>query len=52
VTTKSPSWNGEIVFQPMAPHCWGPPLTDLLPKMVRQVEHNAPGGADLKSWRY
>ncbi|HEY3934005.1 MAG TPA: alpha/beta hydrolase-fold protein [Gemmatimonadales bacterium] len=52
VTTKSPAWSGEIVFQPMAPHCWGPPLTDLLGKMTAQMQKDAPAGADLKRWRY
>jgi hypothetical protein len=48
----NPKWTGEIVFQPMAPHCWGPSLQELLPKMTRQIETYAPSGADLRSWRY
>jgi hypothetical protein len=51
-TTTAPKWGGEIVFQPMAPHCWGPPMSELMMKMTRHMEQNAPAGADLKSWRY
>jgi hypothetical protein len=51
-STTSPKWSGEIVFQPMAPHCWGPSLPELLPKMAAQIERHAPNGADLTSWRY
>jgi hypothetical protein len=29
----------------MAPHCWGPSLEELLPKMAAQVERFAPAGA-------
>ncbi|MEQ1692805.1 MAG: alpha/beta hydrolase-fold protein [Gemmatimonas sp.] len=50
--TTSPKWSGEIVFQPMAPHCWGPPMPELMGKMVQQMERKAPSGADLRSWRY
>ena len=48
----NPAHTGEIVFQPMAPHCWGPSLQELIPKMTSHMEKNAPAGADLKSWRY
>lgn len=51
-TTTNPKWSGEIVYQPMAPHCWGPPLPELIPKMAAQVDKNAPPGADTKSWKY
>jgi hypothetical protein len=51
-TTTEPRWAGEIVFQPMAPHCWGPGLPELLPKMAAQVERRAPAGADVRGWRY
>ena len=51
-TTTAPKWSGEIVFQPMAPHCWGPPMQELLGKMTLQMERTAPPGADLKGWRY
>ena len=47
-----PKWTGEILFQPMAPHCWGPRGAELTQKMVAQMEKYAPRGADLKSWRY
>jgi hypothetical protein len=47
-----PKWTGEILFQPMAPHCWGPRGTEMTQKMVAQMERSAPAGADLKSWRY
>jgi hypothetical protein len=50
--TTSPKWTGETIFQPMAPHCWGPPLPDLIAKMTSAMGHNAPAGADLKGWRY
>jgi hypothetical protein len=49
--TTSPKWTGEIVYQPMAPHCWGPGLDELLPKMAAQVERHAPAGAP-NGWRY
>ena len=48
----NPKWTGEIIFQPMAPHCWGPPMQELIDKMVVQMEKYAPAGADLKGWRY
>ncbi|HEY4321903.1 MAG TPA: alpha/beta hydrolase-fold protein [Gemmatimonadales bacterium] len=51
-TTSNPKWNGEIAFQPMAPHCWGPPLPTLLQKMAVAMVKNAPAGADVSSWRY
>ena len=34
----SPKWTGEIVFQPMAPHCWGPPRNELAAKMSMQID--------------
>jgi len=52
-TTAAPTkWTGETIFQPMAPHCWGPPMPELMQKMTKTMEQNAPAGADLKSWRY
>ncbi len=48
----NPKYTGEIVFQPMAPHCWGPPLSELMGKMTKQMERTAPAGADLRAWRY
>ncbi|MDB4889670.1 MAG: hypothetical protein JWL61_1525 [Gemmatimonadetes bacterium] len=50
--TSNPKHTGEIVFQPMAPHCWGPSLQELIPKMTAHMEKSAPAGADLRSWRY
>lgn len=50
--TTNPKWSGEIVFQPMAPHCWGPSMPELMTKMTKQMEAKAPAGADLRSWRY
>ncbi|HWJ13489.1 MAG TPA: alpha/beta hydrolase-fold protein [Gemmatimonadaceae bacterium] len=51
-SAKNPAWTGEVVFQPMAPHCWGPSLRELIPKMAAQIDKSAPGGADVKSWKY
>jgi hypothetical protein len=51
-SATNPKWTGEIVFQPRAPHCWGPPMQDLLSKMAAHMDRDAPAGADLKSWRY
>jgi hypothetical protein len=51
-SASNPKWTGEIVFQPMAPHCWGPRAADLTQKLVAQIEKYAPAGADLKSWKY
>ncbi len=51
-TTTNPKHTGEIVFQPMAPHCWGPGLPELLGKMIAHIERTAPSGADVRSWRY
>lgn len=48
---SNPKWTGEIVYQPMAPHCWGPSLQQLLPKMAAQVERHAPTDAP-SGWRY
>src|SRR5258708_2096846 len=48
----SPKWTGEILFQRRAPHCWGPRPAELFEKMTKQIEKNAPAGADKTSWRY
>ena len=50
--TIDPKFSGEIVFQPMAPHCWGPRGPELFQKIVTQIEKYAPAGADLRSWKY
>jgi putative esterase len=49
---KDPPFTGEIVFQPMAPHCWGPRSQELVIKIVAHIDKFAPAGADLRSWRY
>lgn len=49
---KDPPFKGEIVFQPMAPHCWGPRGPELFQKIVAHVGKYAPAGADVKTWRY
>jgi hypothetical protein len=36
----------------MAPHCWGPSLRELIPKMAAQVDKSAPSAGDTKSWKY
>ena len=51
-SANNPKWTGEIVFQPMAPHCWGPRGAELTQKLIAQIEKYAPAGADLKSWKY
>ena len=48
----NPKWTGEIVFQPMAPHCWGPPRDELAEKITTQVTKYGPPGADVTSWKY
>ena len=48
---KDPPFRGEIVFQPMAPHCWGPRGQELHEKMTAHIVKYAPPGADVKSWR-
>ena len=40
----NPKWTGEIVFQPMAPHCWGPPRTELIAEDVGADREVRPGG--------
>lgn len=49
---KDPPFTGEVVFQPMAPHCWGPRGSDLLDRMAAHVTRHAPKGADVTSWKY
>ena len=49
---RNPSHGGEVVFQPRAPHCWGPRGAELLEKMTAHIERTAPAGTDLKSWKY
>ncbi len=49
---KDPPFTGEVVFQPMAPHCWGPRGADLHQRMVSHIVKHAPTGADVASWRH
>jgi hypothetical protein len=49
---KDPPFSGEVVFQPMAPHCWGPRGAELFGRIVAHVERHAPPGADLTRWKY
>ena len=51
-SADNPKFGGEVVFQKLAPHCWGPSLTELIPKMTAHMEKYAPAGADLRTWRY
>ncbi|MEZ5317259.1 MAG: alpha/beta hydrolase-fold protein [Vicinamibacterales bacterium] len=46
-----PPFTGEVVFQPMAPHCWGPRGADLMGRIAAHVLRYAPAGADVRSWR-
>ena len=48
---KDPPFTGEVVFQPMAPHCWGPRGAELHQKMVNHIVKHAPAGADVSGWR-
>jgi enterochelin esterase-like enzyme len=48
----NPKFEGEVVFQRRAPHCWGPRAPELMQKMTAQIDKVAPAGADLKSWKY
>jgi len=50
--TTDPPYEGEVVFQPLAPHCWGPRPAELIQKMTAHIERTAPAGADLRGWRY
>ena len=47
----NPKWTGEVVYEPRAPHCWGPSLPELFTKMTGQLERQAPTGAS-RGWRY
>src|SRR5262249_49001606 len=49
---SNPRGTGGIVFQPRAPHCWGPRGPELLQKIVTHLDKHAPAGADVKSWKY
>lgn len=49
---SDPKFTGKVVYQPMAPHCWGPRGADLIHTVTDYIDTHAPAGADLKSWRY
>lgn len=51
-STVAPYYQGEVVFQPLAPHCWGPGGVELLKMMAEHIDHYAPPGSDLTSWKY
>jgi hypothetical protein len=51
-STTNPPYGGEVVFQPLAPHCWGPRPAELMEKMTTHLGRTAPAGADVKSWKY
>lgn len=51
-TAKNPSFGGSVTYQPMAPHCWGPTGKTLIQTITSYIDTHAPGGTDLKSWRY
>ncbi|HEX7019935.1 MAG TPA: hypothetical protein VF159_08000, partial [Gemmatimonadaceae bacterium] len=51
-SATNPSFGGEVVFQRLAPHCWGPRGPELLQKMTTFIDAHAPEGADLRSWKY
>ena len=44
-----PKWTGEVVFQPMAPHCWGPRARSCGEDVDHIVKY-APAGADVTGW--
>lgn len=48
---QDPPFTGEVVFQPMAPHCWGPRGADLHQRMVDHILKYAPSGTDTSGWR-
>ncbi|MBU6246743.1 MAG: hypothetical protein KGN77_03210 [Xanthomonadaceae bacterium] len=43
-TATHPSFQGSITYQPMAPHCWGPPAEELYGTMTRFMQAHAPRG--------
>jgi enterochelin esterase-like enzyme len=47
-----PAFGGEVLFQPLAPHCWGPRGSELHQKIVAHIEKMAPAGAELRAWKY
>ena len=51
-STANPPYGGEVRFERGAPHCWGPPLRELLPAMAERALKTAPSAADRTSWRH
>ncbi|MFT4256508.1 MAG: alpha/beta hydrolase-fold protein [Pseudoxanthomonas sp.] len=49
---RDPAFDGSVVFQPMAPHCWGPPGKELWELIDAHVRKHAPADADPASWHY
>ena len=52
VKTTNPAYDGEVKYERLRPHCWGPRGQEQLALMAAHIEKYAPRGADLKSWRY
>ncbi len=50
--TSDPAAEATVVYQPMAPHCWGPRPPQLLQTMTDYLDAHAPAGADRTAWRY
>jgi len=63
-STDNPPYEGEVTYGDRAEHCWnGDPdqpnhISRLryhrmfIPKWTAEIQHRAPAGADLTSWRY
>jgi hypothetical protein len=50
--TKDPYYDGVIEYGDRKPHCWGPPLPDLVKMMAEHIAKNAPVGEKTSSWTY
>jgi hypothetical protein len=62
--TENPYYSGEVDYGDRAEHCWNGDQSNpnhisrlryntmYLPKILERIEHSAPEGADLNSWRY
>lgn len=50
--TSHPKADATVVFQPMAPHCWGPRGSDLVQRINHYIDQHAPANADTDSWHY
>lgn len=61
---QNPAYGGEVDYGDRAEHCWNGDHTQpnaisrlryhryFIPKWTEELQHRAPAGADLKSWRY